>query len=247
MNTDNDIDALFDNKYDEITETNSLLQSTMYQQNVMISSPDEAYSNDSSIFAPMCLQMMGAAAAVFYCMDESDDEIHTTRNKRRVYIRLDWEQYWYDSLNDPSFERDIRMKRQSFIKLVNFIRDDVTVTHKEQAQRRGGDVSPEICLYLTIRYLSGGHYLDIVRFIGISVATFYYCLKKTMLAIINCPHLQITFPTSEDECKELAAGFRRISYNNAIVNCVGCVDGYLLGINVPLPQVWHQCPGLLRQ
>jgi hypothetical protein len=33
-----------------------------------------------------------------------------------------------------------------------------TVTYKEQAQRRGGDVSPKICLYLTIRYLSGGHY-----------------------------------------------------------------------------------------
>jgi hypothetical protein len=94
-------------------------------------------------------------------------------------------------------------------------------------------VSPEICLYLTIRYLSGGHYQDIIRFVGISPAAFYYCLKKTMLAIINCPQLQITFPTSTEECKELATRFRRISYNNAIVNFVGCVDGYLLGINVP--------------
>jgi hypothetical protein len=54
-----------------------------------------------------------------------------------------------------------------------------------------------------------------------------------MLAIINCPQLQITFPTSMEECKELATRFRRISYNNAIVNFVGCDDGYLLGINVP--------------
>jgi hypothetical protein len=77
MNTDNDIDAVFDNKYDEITETNSFLQSTMYQQNVMISSP-EAYSNDSSIFAPMCLQMMGGAAAVFFYMDDSLDFAYFT-------------------------------------------------------------------------------------------------------------------------------------------------------------------------
>jgi hypothetical protein len=80
MNTDNDIDAVFDNKYDEITETNLFLQSTTYQQNVMISSP-EAYSNDSSIFVPMCLQMMGAAAAVFFYMDDSEDEVHTKRNQ----------------------------------------------------------------------------------------------------------------------------------------------------------------------
>jgi hypothetical protein len=57
MYTDNDIDVAFDNQYDEIPTTNSLLQSTMNHQNEMIRSP-EAYSNDSSVFAPMCLQMM---------------------------------------------------------------------------------------------------------------------------------------------------------------------------------------------
>jgi hypothetical protein len=82
-------------------------------------------------------------------------------------------------------------------------------------------------------YLSGRHNQDIVQFVGISPVTFYYCLEKTMLAIINCPQLQIVFPTSEGECEELATGFHRILYKHAIVNCVGCVDGYLLGINVP--------------
>jgi hypothetical protein len=140
----------------------------------MIRSP-EACSKDSSLFAPMCLQMMGAAAAVFYYMDESEDkaESYTKQNQQRVYIRLDWEKCWYDSLNDPSFERDIRMKQQSFMKLVKLIRDDVSV-NQEMTKRRGGDVSPELCLYLTIRYLSGGHYRDIVRFVRISPATFYY-------------------------------------------------------------------------
>jgi hypothetical protein len=51
MYTDVDIDVALDNQYNEITTTNSLLQSTMNHPNVMISSP-EAYSNDSSVFAP---------------------------------------------------------------------------------------------------------------------------------------------------------------------------------------------------
>jgi hypothetical protein len=146
MNTDDDnnIEFVFgvDNPC-EIPTTNSVLQSTNYLQNVMIRSP-EACSNNFSVFAPMCLQMMGAAAAVFYYMDESGDEAesYTKRNQQRVYIRLDWKQYWYDSLNNPSFERDIRMKRGSFIKLVKLIRDDVSV-NREMAKRRGGDVSPE--------------------------------------------------------------------------------------------------------
>jgi hypothetical protein len=173
---------------------------------------------------------MGAAAAVFYCMDESGDEAesYTKRNQRRVYICLDWEQYWCDSLNDPSFERDIRMKRESFIKLVKLICDDVSV-NREMAKRRGGDVSPELCLYLTIRYLSGGHYRDIVRFVGISPATFYYCLEKTMLAIINCPQLQIVFPTSDGKLSTVSTPRNVRSYFNGHyhkygINVQACCD-----------------------
>jgi hypothetical protein len=196
-------------------------------------SPGEL-SDDSSTVVPLFHHMMAGAAAIL-CSNLRQFEQYVKRNKRRVYVRLDWDRYWKDSLHDPSFERDIRMKRISFLKLVDLLRDDLAV-HQEMASIRGGEVSPELCVYLTIRYLSGGHYCDIIRFLGISPATFYYCLQKTTMAIVHNRSLQIVFPTSEDHCQLLARDYKKISYKEAIVNCVGCVDGYLLGINVPSRQ-----------
>jgi hypothetical protein len=111
---------------------------------------------------------------------------------------------------------DICMKCISFLKLVDLLRDNIAV-HQEMASIRGGEVSPELCVYLTIRYLSGGHYCDNIRFLGISPATFYYCLQKTTfyyclqktsMAIVHNQSLQIVFPTSEDQCQVLAKEYK---------------------------------------
>lgn len=40
--------------------------------------------------------------------------------------------------------------------------------------------------------------------------------------------MEIIFPQTRLECKRLAAGFEIISYNASIINCVGCINGYLL-------------------
>jgi DDE superfamily endonuclease len=159
-------------------------------------------------------------------------ELSLQREVRRPYMRKDWNEYWTLTMNDPSFEREIRMKCTSFIKLISFLEPMIRVD-EDMANRRGGPISPALCLYITIRYLTGDSYQMMANIAGISPTSFYSCLKKTLKAICCCPQLAIVFPSTYAECDALAEGFENVSEKWAIVNCVGCVDGYLLAITEP--------------
>ena len=126
----------------------------------------------------------------------------------------------------------------SFEKLLLMLRDELEVNEK-MADKRGGPIIPELCLYCAIRWLAGGSYLDICDITGISSASFYRVLWKTIIAINKAPGLAMKFPTTTEECQVAAAGFESISTKSmengeiAINNCVGVVDGYLLRIVTP--------------
>jgi DDE superfamily endonuclease len=71
-------------------------------------------------------------------------------------------------------------------------------------------------------------------FAGISKSSFYRVCWHTIFLLYDSDHLQITFAQSMDECQEAAArGFASISQGEAIVNCVGAIDGYLLHTEAP--------------
>ena len=54
---------------------------------------------------------------------------------------------------------------------------------QEMASLQGGAIIPELCVYVTLRYLAGGLYTDIFYLISISQALFYRLLWKTINAI----------------------------------------------------------------
>ena len=155
-----------------------------------------------------------------------------TRTRRVIYRRIDMKAFMAQYVNCPKFERNIRMRRDSFYKLVELLRRDVQ-SDENMATRRGGAITPEMCTYLTLRYLAGGSYLDICVHLQISHAAFYYCLYKTLIAICQCKVLDIVFPIEVADCERLASGFRHLSENESIGNCIGAVDGYLLSIETP--------------
>jgi hypothetical protein len=97
-------------------------------------------------------------------------------------------------------------------------------------------VSPELCVYLTICYLCENDYLGISRAVGIGPFTVYSCMQKTLIAITNCQQLALMFPRTRRECEAEAETFCNRSMGDAIVICVGVVDGYLLCIDVPSKQ-----------
>jgi hypothetical protein len=154
------------------------------------------------------------------------------RNPSFFEQRVCWEAYCEKHLRRGTLSIRLRMDQQSFVKLLNYIQHDLMV-NEVMAQPRGGAIIPEICLFCTLRWLAGGSYLDVCDIAGISKASFYRVVWKTIHALVFAKPLEIRFPSTSVELDNAARGFASISKNEAVRNCVGVVDGYLLRIKVP--------------
>jgi DDE superfamily endonuclease len=158
--------------------------------------------------------------------------IPNRRNASLIDQRLAWNDYCSRHQQRGTLKRRLRMEKHSFDKLVMLVEDQLSVDHRAAA-KRGGVIIPEICIYCTLRYLAGGSYLDIADIAGISQASLYRVVWKTITAIVQCKALRIRFPKTNEEITAAIAGFAGVSTDTAIKNCVGVVDGYLLRIRVP--------------
>ena len=108
-----------------------------------------------------------------------------------------------------------------------------------------------------LRWLAGGSYLDITDISGVSCASFYRIVHKTLAAIEAEPSLAIRWPKGNAEVNQIVAGFTGISDDGVIDNCGGVLDGYLARIRVPVKSVvgnvrsyfsgHYQCYGLNLQ
>ena len=152
------------------------------------------------------------------------------RAKSPVLQRCIWEKFVEDYHNRPLLRRHLRMTYESFCRLLERIRHLLQVDD-DMAALWGGKIIPELYLYATLRYLAGGSYSDICIFCGISKPSFYTILHRTMAAINNT--LVIEFPSTQEQCLNLAEKFENVSYQGVFKNCVGAVDGYLLSIATP--------------
>jgi hypothetical protein len=158
-----------------------------------------------------------------------------TKNPSTFEQRLNWEVFAsIQKEQSTNFRRHLRMSKESFTKLLGFIKPSLTVDER-MASIRGGQIIPELCLYCTIRWLAGGSYSDIFYFCGISKTSFYRIIWKSMKAIAKCrdDYIKITFPKTLEQCQKVAAGFASVSTMGCIKECVAAVDGYLLAINAP--------------
>jgi DDE superfamily endonuclease len=136
--------------------------------------------------------------------------------------------------DNPGLKNEMRLSIRSFYKLLGLIEEDLKVDEKK-ACGRGGPVLPDLCLYMTLRYLAGSDIPAIKNFTGVSRAAAYRAVGRTLKAIVNCKPLAPHFPRTKEECASAALEFRSISWKGAIKNCVGAIDGYLLSINLPPP------------
>jgi hypothetical protein len=165
------------------------------------------------------------AVAYLALLDDVD-----TRFKSPFQQCVTWDNFVRDNKDRPLFRRHLRMSYESFIVLLERIREHINVDNK-MGLLRGGKIIPEVHLYATLRYLAGGSYSDICFFCGISVPSFYCIIWRTIHAINHS--IKISFPSTPEQCADVAAKFETISHNGVIKNCVGAVDGYLLSIETP--------------
>ena len=154
------------------------------------------------------------------------------RNPSLFLQRLLWDDVVQRHRGRKAFKQHLRMTPESFNKLLTYVKADLECNNR-MAALRGGAILPEIRLYCTIRWLAGGSYSDIALFCGISKASFYRVVWQTIKAIRNCKELQMKFPQTREECQAAANGFRSRSRGDAITNCVGVIDGFLVKIDTP--------------
>jgi hypothetical protein len=124
------------------------------------------------------------------------------------------------------------MMLTSFTKLLGYIHDSLLVD-RDMASLCGGVIVLEIQLYCTLQYIAGGSYSNIQFFTGISTASFYRVVCRTIRAIVQCKQLSIRFPKTAKEAYAAADGFASVSNQQCIFNCVAAVDSYLLCIQTP--------------
>jgi DDE superfamily endonuclease len=183
---------------------------------------DCIFGDDNDLAQPVMTAMNAALVSV----------LREERNASHYDQRLAWDDYCKFHVSQGTFDRRLRMSKESFDKLLGYIRDSLVV-NETKAKVRGGSIVPELCLYCTIRWLAGGSYLDITDICGISKSSFYHVVWKTITAVCKADELQLKFPKTNEDIGQAKRGFASKSTDAIIDNCVGVVDGYLLRIIVP--------------
>ena len=130
------------------------------------------------------------------------------------------------------------MSMSSFDKLLSYIRESLEVD-SDMAWLQGGEIILEILLYCMLHYLAGGSYTNIFFFVGISSASFYHVIWKTMYVIVWCKELQISWPNTKEKAVDSAAGFSSISTNHVMTECVAVLDSYHMAIITPPKKEVH--------
>lgn len=157
--------------------------------------------------------------------------------------RRSWNEYVEKHKNDRMFHRNLRMSLESFNKLLGLIRGDLEI-NTTMAALCGGAIIPEVCLFCTLRWLAGGSYIDVHDLMGVSRASFFRVVWKTIKARCCCPELRIGFPVTEGECAIKASGFEGISYRGVVANRLCLCPLHQPLLLHPLKFLHHQWEGL---
>ena len=193
---------------------------------------------NSSAVAIRAAALVVIAAAYYYNQSRAA-MILSRRGGFHVRDRIHWENH-VAQLNQEghkAFTRLYRMLYASFVKLCCIIDPFMELDVVKSRQRWGKEpISTEIALHCLLRWFGGGSYLDIRLAVGISVSAFYRCLHRCMNAIVMCGALSFKFPQTEQQLDGAACEFLQLSTNSVVDGCVGCLDGFMLKIQTPLPK-----------
>lgn len=169
---------------------------------------------------------------------KNDDSIHEEKKnkKRRRNRQFALDQMHY--LSEEDFRRMFRMSRSAFNSLLQTIEPYMHNTDELQGVRAYGSIiSNTTKLAVTLRWLSGGSYIDICFAFGIGYSTFFAVngvVWPTIHAIDTA--LNISFPFDDDtELKRIAEDFSLYS-KNTLKHCVLAIDGWVCVTRCPTKQ-----------
>lgn len=141
----------------------------------------------------------------------------------------------YRELGGVYFRRAYRMTFTDFNRLCRLLNPHLNSFTRSNGDRNwgpNGRIPNNVRLACAIRYFAGGSVYDIMALFGLSESSFYDSVSMVVDAVNMCPELQLSYPTTEEKQREIAAGFE--SKSRACFNCcAGAIDGLLIWINKP--------------
>jgi hypothetical protein len=159
------------------------------------------------------------------------------RSRKRRRNRRSAEMLLQEGIDDGLFRIEYRMSPQSFRKLVGLIRDDLEP--KDASKTRKDYLDPETKVMMTLRWLAGGQYVDQCRRNGVSKSSVFRAFMQVINAINANPQIgHPKWPTTVDECNEIASGWAKLSgpseSRGLFTTVIGMVDGLLVCTISPL-------------
>lgn len=177
----------------------------------------------------------------------NDERRNRPARKKRKRMKNRWRKMPCHSLeeveniSETTFQAMFRMSRQAFEKLYEKVSPLMYDTDEEMARRSSGAaILKKTKLYVTLRWLAGGSYLDLCFKWGTSKAAFYSTdpqkgvVWPTIEAIDKT--FMITIPyDDEDRLQEMAEKFSAFTncQNQEFFGCVTAVDGWVCHTRKP--------------
>lgn len=143
------------------------------------------------------------------------------------------------AISDELFQRRFRLSRLEFAHLLAKIHDDLLPAHPHMGERSSGSfIQPALKLYVTLRFLAGGSYLDIAPLYGIAEGSFYSVVHETLAAInlrldnIQFPSDARNNPADMAELQRMEKRFRDICHST-FPGTVLAADGVVFRMRAP--------------
>ena len=190
------------------------------------------FDDDDEVLAELLLERQKLLTLLDDILDESDSEDECTKSKARTCKRIDkTSQHWEtecQTMSEASFCKRFRMSQSTFRKLLDMIKDTITVSNFANDA-----VAADKRLAITLRYLgSGADITMLADLFGLGETTIRTIIKQVVTAIAGCEQLQdlVQFPSTEDEFSLVA---KRFFDRFQFPNCVGAVDDTHISIMKP--------------
>jgi len=88
-----------------------------------------------------------------------------------------------NGLSDIDFMKRYKLSKAGFARSCQKLRPFVGTRRKNKHVRNDGGICTELCLSMTLRYMGGGSFLDIIDMHGVGKRTFYKLLWATIEGI----------------------------------------------------------------
>ena len=156
------------------------------------------------------------------------------RRGNRKRPRLVWRARLAQIGTESGFRTRYKISSRMFKDICKRIRKDVEAEDAKQAMRSsGGLITAELQLSMALRYMAGGHYVDIADLHGVHQNQVYNAVSQVADAINKHYSDRLEFPIKDRQaCDKLAEGFYKAS-GETVPGCIGCVDGIAIPIEKP--------------